>query len=190
MPLVLHTDRTNRRGLVDAAVKLQESQRPFTSKSVASRFANVSLQDLAGTYTDPGYGSLTLCAPESSSFYCNEVFADFAAVDAVSPRRESAQLLAAWPRLWSTHARLTQRSGSNMTFDINLSALFPRGYGANQTAFETSETGEGDAMVEFAVNEQGKVEGFGVFGMVGETTIRERKGGSVRERAEAWFTKV
>ena len=35
-----------------------------------------------------------------------------------------------------------------------------------------------------------EVVGFGLFGLVGEQTNREREGGSVKERADVWFERV
>ncbi|EIN06813.1 hypothetical protein PUNSTDRAFT_145289 [Punctularia strigosozonata HHB-11173 SS5] len=121
--------------------------------------AHPRLRPSALTYTDAGYGSLTFCAPTSSSHYCDRVYQDFEAVDAAAPippppSQKLSQLLAIWPRRLSTHARLVRRAGSNMTFDITMEVLFPQGYGANKTAFGMWETGS-EAIVEFVVDEKG-----------------------------------
>ncbi|TFK57591.1 beta-lactamase/transpeptidase-like protein [Heliocybe sulcata] len=148
---------------------------------------SIELTSLSGTYSNPGYGAFTICDPSSTSQYCSEVLTDFSAVDSVSKRATEAQLYAGWPRIWSTHLRFVRQKDNE--FEVIFTALFPRGYGPDSTPFETTETGEGQARAEFVV-ENGKVIGFGLFGLIGEETERDRAGGSIQQRAEAWFTRV
>ena len=80
---------------------------------------------------------------------------------------------------------------SGNKFLVQCTSLFPEGYGRDSTPFETAEIGTSEATGEFVV-EDGKVVGFGLFGMVGvdEPTERERTHTTVKGRAEAWFDKV
>ncbi|KZT23833.1 beta-lactamase/transpeptidase-like protein [Neolentinus lepideus HHB14362 ss-1] len=170
----------------DAQVNSDEptaSSPPYESSTEQS----TDLSSLSGTYSNPGYGAFTVCDPSSTSLYCSEVLADFAAVDSVIGGVSGAYLYAAWPRIWSTHLRFIHRRDNE--FELIFTALFPKGYGPDLTPFETTETGEGQGRAEFVV-ENGKVIGFGLFGLIGEETERDRLGGSVQQRAEAWFTRV
>lgn len=140
------------------------------------------LSAYTGTYGNAGYGSITLCDPGASSFYCKNVLADFNAVDSVgstpwpSPT-DLPQLYAAWDRLWGSHIRLVHVEDN--TFNASVTTLFPAGYGADKTPFETAEKDEYPGAVKFVV-EQGKVIGLGLF---------EQMDGTV-EWMSAWFHKV
>ncbi|KAG2033655.1 beta-lactamase/transpeptidase-like protein [Suillus americanus] len=148
----------------------------------------LALEELSGTYANPGYGPITFCSPSVSSSYCQDVISDFAAVDAgKSSVSQSVQLFAAWPRIWSSHIRGVHRSGN--TFVVQYTSLFPEGYGRDRTPFETAEIGTSEATAEFVV-EDGKVVGFGLVGLVGQVTERERAHTTVKDRAEVWFDKV
>ncbi|KAI6044606.1 beta-lactamase/transpeptidase-like protein [Pisolithus marmoratus] len=148
---------------------------------------SLSLDDFAGTYTNLGYGTLTLCSPSDMTFYCSGVRSDFAAVDGAHGRPSvAAELLAAWPRVWSSHVRVRHVQGT--TFNLYMTSLFPKGYGKDSTPFET-EIGTSTATAEFVFGD-GKVIGFGVSGLVGRQTERARLGASVWERAEVWFDRV
>ncbi|KIJ11027.1 hypothetical protein PAXINDRAFT_177403 [Paxillus involutus ATCC 200175] len=148
----------------------------------------LSPDDFAGTYTNPGYGAFTLCSASSASSYCAKVRSDFAAVDYVQgdpgPRLE---LLAEWPRVWSSHVRLRYQQGS--IFEIDFTSLFPNGYGKDTTPFETGESGTAEGTAEFVI-EDGEVVGFGISGLVGRLTERGRIYQNVRDRAEVWFDRV
>jgi hypothetical protein len=78
---------------------------------------------------------------------------------------------------------------SENKFLVQLTSLFPEGYGRDSTPFETAEIGTSESTAEFVV-ENGKVVGFGLFGLVGQLTERERIQTTVKDRAEAWFDKV
>ena len=77
-----------------------------------------ALGKYAGTYSNLGYGSITLCDSLNTQnlSYCAEVLADFTIVDshpscqATPCLRDKPRLLAKWSRLWSTHVRLVSIS--------------------------------------------------------------------------------
>jgi hypothetical protein len=148
----------------------------------------LALEEFSGTYNNPGYGSFTFCSPSSGSSYCHKVITDFTVVDTAKLNAPSSpQLLAAWPRVWASHIRAMHQSGNK--FLVQLTSLFPEGYGRDNTPFETAEIGTLEAPAEFVV-EDGKVIGFGVFGLVGQLTEQERTQTTVKGRADVWFDKV
>jgi hypothetical protein len=149
----------------------------------------LALEEFSGTYNSTGYGSFAFCSPSSSSSYCHEVITDFAVVDtAKSNAPSSPQLLAAWPRVWASHIRAMHQSGNK--FLVHWTSLFPEGYGSDNTPFETAEIGTSETRAEFVV-EDGKVVGFGLFGLVlNQLSGKERTHTTVKGRADVWFDKV
>ncbi|KZV70801.1 beta-lactamase/transpeptidase-like protein [Peniophora sp. CONT] len=152
-------------------------------------FTSLDIRSLEGTYAAPGYGAgFELCSASSTSEPCREVLADFSAVD--GQLRED-NLYASWPRLWSSHLRLVRVNGARFAFRPG--SLYPHGYGLNRTAFETCELecGQGGnaPWADFVI-EGDNVIGFGLRGSLGdEKTMLEKEGGSVQERADAWFAR-
>jgi hypothetical protein len=143
------------------------------------------LEEFSGTYSNRGYGSFTFCGPSNSSAYCQKVITDFNAVDtAQSSAPSSPQLLAAWPRAWVSHIRAVHQSRNK--FLVQWTSLLTEGYGRDSTPFEV---GLLESTAEFVV-EDGKVVGFGLFGLVDLLTERGRTQTTVKNRAEAWFDKV
>jgi len=183
--------------ILDSALHLSSPSTPASSRSgnvaatePTSEAENsaLSLDALAGTYANPGYGSFTLCAPASVSSYCANLRSNFTAVDSMQGNPSpSGDLLAEWPRIWSSHVRMRARHGT--LFEFYLTTPFPNGYGKDGTPFERLSVGATEKWAEFVV-EDGVVVGFGLSGLVGEWTERARKHGTVRDRAEVWFDKV
>ncbi|KAH7914454.1 beta-lactamase/transpeptidase-like protein [Hygrophoropsis aurantiaca] len=186
--------------ILDEALHLRESATALTptpDESEAPRRTinqsstsniTVALEDYAGRYVNPGYGSFTLCSPSSDSSYCSQVKADFATVDAVTGISTSVpQLLAQWPRVWSSHIRMAHVE--NSVFVVEFTSLFPNGYGIDSTPFETAEIGTSEARAQFFFKD-GKVSGFGIFGLVREVTEREKSHDTVQDKAEVWFDRV
>ncbi|KAH7929367.1 beta-lactamase/transpeptidase-like protein [Leucogyrophana mollusca] len=166
------------------------SESTAAKSSVSADDAKTALEDYAGTYANPGYGAFTLCSPSSTSFYCTQVNSDFATVDAqAGSSTATPQLLAQWPRVWASHIRMEPERVEGHTFRVGFTSLFPNGYGIDSTPFETAEVGTSEATVEFVV-EEGKVIGFGLFGLVGEVTERERIHTRVQDKAEVWFDRI
>ncbi|OBZ75017.1 hypothetical protein A0H81_05171 [Grifola frondosa] len=156
------------------------------------RGLSLALDEYAGTYHDPGYGAFTLCAPNSTSHYCSGVLGDFAPFEHFDSSPAPVTLYVAWRRMWSTHARLVHRDGD--AFGVTATALFPHGYGKNESAFETYEEGEAEGRAEFVFEEvKGvkKVKGLAL--MIDEHAVAARARqtrGTVEEIADAWFVKV
>lgn len=160
---------------------------PGSSKDIASEPLSLNLSAYTGTYTSPGYGSITLCSPASTSRYCADVLSDFSSLGPVSGSGP-ATLYGAYGSIWSTHARLSHHSRD--TFNLTFSVVFPHGYGANTTAFEDYMAGFSEGRAEFAV-EGTQVAGFAF--VVDEDAVaarQQRTGGTLKETADAWFAKA
>ncbi|KAJ7851819.1 hypothetical protein B0H14DRAFT_2761099 [Mycena olivaceomarginata] len=148
------------------------------------------LSGLAGTYSNVGYGNFTLCSAAQTtsptSLQCAGVIQDFAKVDTAAGKpSNSAELYSAWSRFWGTYLRLNPASGND--YVAQLTTLYVDGYGEDHTPFE-------DAVDDFQfkitfMEEKGKVVGLGFFVAENESW-RVKKGGSVRDTADAWFDKL
>ncbi|KAG9311213.1 beta-lactamase/transpeptidase-like protein [Chiua virens] len=178
--------------ILDSALRLKSppthTKSPSPGDTVTQPSAQnltLSLDALAGTYTDPGYGSLTLCSPFSASAYCGRVQSKISTVRG-DPNTSANDLVAEWPRVWSSHVHM--RHQRDLLFELYFSSLYPDGYGKDTTPFEVTGVGPAGGLAEFVV-EDGRVVGFGVSGLVGQLTERERTGTTVRDGAEVWFDK-
>jgi hypothetical protein len=126
----------------------------------------LSLDDSAGTYTNPGYGAFTLCSASSASSYCAKVRSDFAAVDYVQGNPGSRlELLAEWPRVWSSHVRLRYQQESIFEIDFMFYSRMDMARIPRHSKQEILGQSEGTA--EFVI-EDGEVVGFGISGLVGQ----------------------
>lgn len=68
-------------------------------------------------------------------------------------------------------------------FNVDITSLYPQGYGADSTPFETVEVGsEPEGTGEFVVKD-GKVVGLGI--KIAETKTT----GPIEDRVDVWFTK-
>lgn len=113
---------------------------------------------------------------------------DAARSDPQPPPRTIPQLFAEKPRLFATHARFVHRDADS--FDLAFTMLFPEGYGASRTPFETYEMDMYDSVAEFVV-EDGKVVGFGLFGTADPAMAGDRRDGvDIKNGAVAWFNKI
>lgn len=155
-----------------------------SSSSLAARAAPVPIQAYSGTYHNAGYGTFTLCDSTSTSPSCRRTLQTFAIVDGRDS--DPSVLYSTWPRMWSSHLRLTRIDDSDSQFDLVFTNLYPTGYGRNTTPFEFPQ---GEIVVEFVVA-KGKVSGVGLIGTVGEETDRQKQGGTIEQIADVWFDKL
>ncbi|KAF7793989.1 hypothetical protein EIP86_005115 [Pleurotus ostreatoroseus] len=95
----------------------------------ADEFA-LPLSVYEGTYSNPAYGAFTLCSPSSTSHYCTQVLDTFSSVMSLN---NATDLYAAWTTTWSTHLRFIHRTGND--FGVEITTIYPAGYGKNKTAF-------------------------------------------------------
>ncbi|KAI0689020.1 beta-lactamase/transpeptidase-like protein [Cytidiella melzeri] len=148
---------------------------------------SIPIHEYAGTYTNPGYFDVTLCDPHSSLEVagCEDVLSAFGTLE--DTKATNATLYFSWPNVWVSHGRL--RREQDNVFQFTATYLYPEGYGNNKTAFETVVTPVTFGSVTFVV-EDDQIVGFGIFGFVGETTERERIGGTIQETAEIWFERL
>ncbi|KAJ7292172.1 beta-lactamase/transpeptidase-like protein [Mycena rebaudengoi] len=137
----------------------------------------------AGTYMNLAFGNVTFCSPESTSSACKTVLRDFHTADRNVPPA-TPELYSAWPRFWCSHFRFVHIDGES--FGLVPIVLYPDGYGADKTPFANAVAG--GYLSKFLV-EKGEVAGFGVYASVQESK-RSKKGGNVRDTADAWFDKV
>lgn len=158
-----------------------------TPKASAPAFPPNVLSELTGTYSNVGYGNFTLCSSahttSPNSLQCAGVVQAFEKVDTVAGKSSNSELYSAWSRFWGTHLRLIPASGND--YAAQLTTLYTDGYGENHTPFE-------DPVFDFKITfmwEKGKVVGLGFFVAENESW-RVKKGGSVRDTADAWFDKL
>jgi hypothetical protein len=155
-----------------------------------------SLSKYEGTYGAAGYGApLTLCSSTSPSPQCTSLRKSFSAVS----QNITTSLFAEWSRLWSSHLLLTPFSASTTTitssdshkFHISFTYLYPFGYGKDTTPF-IHDTVDYNGVVEFGLNDDGEVAGFGLFDgeLTAEGLDRSKRGESLMERCDTWFERV
>ncbi|KAJ7829028.1 beta-lactamase/transpeptidase-like protein, partial [Mycena olivaceomarginata] len=149
-----------------------------TPKASAPAFPPNVLSELAGTYSNVGYGNFTLCSSAQTtspnSLQCAGVVQAFEKVDTAAGKSSNSELYSAWSRFWGTHLRLIPASGND--YAAQLTTLYTDGYGENHTPFE-------DPVFDFKITfmeEKGKV----------NESWRVKRGGSVRDTADAWFDKL
>ncbi|KAI0327940.1 beta-lactamase/transpeptidase-like protein [Cubamyces sp. BRFM 1775] len=142
-----------------------------------------------GTYTNIAYGNITFCSPDSTSSYCARVLQEFSPIEAASGKPlPNARLYAAFRRVWSTHVRLRHMNGNS--FGLVFPALFPRGFGGDETPFEYYDSVESVGRVEFLTEGQ-EVLGFALITDEEAAAARvARTNGSIQAIGDAWFTKV
>ena len=149
------------------------------------------IDSFAGTYEDPVYGQITLCSRASLSAYCQHTLADFAPIERTYPADTKWNLYATWPRVWSSHLRLTRSSPASLSFSARLPRLFPEGYGRDRTPFEYWDSNMSVGYAEFVV-ENGEVVGFALVmdGVAASARAARKPGAGAREVGDAWFRRV
>jgi hypothetical protein len=71
---------------------------------------------------------------------------------------------------------------------LQLTQVFPEGFGADQRPFEYGASPGSGSRAIFSVMKR-SVCGLGIFNLTGQHLIREKHGTNIQERAEIWFTK-
>ncbi|KAJ7151105.1 beta-lactamase/transpeptidase-like protein [Mycena filopes] len=186
---VLHR-LSNRDGAGPMAVPVPEQQHAPTPTPRHPHPPLPPHPGFVGTYSNPGYGNLTLCGLVfPTSRHCLDVIRDFRTVDSATgrPTHPLLELYSLWPRFWSSHFRLTLGSDWN-EFTASPTTLYVDGYGADRTPFEDAASATG-WRVRFVV-EDGDVLGFGLFGVAEGESWRAKKGGRVQDVADVWFDRI
>jgi hypothetical protein len=156
---------------------------------------STDIESLAGTYTDAGYGTVVLCSAAHPSTDCKSVLGNYSTLGSLdknsvygyfSPEKFWAKTISLTP---TTPSNLSSVEATAQTFSFKATKIFPTGYGANTTALQYSYTRNMDIHAEFTRGEDGKVKGFGLFGIAGPVLEREISGKTVEEKAEVWFAK-
>lgn len=156
---------------------------------------STDVESLAGTYTDAGYGTVILCSAAHPSNDCKSVLGNYSTLGPLD--KNSVYGYFSPEKFWAKTISLTPMTPSNLssveaaaqTFSFEATSIFPTGYGANKTAFEYPYTRRKDVRAEFTRGGDGKVKGFGLFGIAGPVLEREVDGKTVEEKAEVWFAK-
>ena len=133
--------------------------------------------ELAGTYSNAGYGTAVLCSMRSSSSSCQRILDNFRSVDK-SLSSNSTDLFASWATIFSSYLRFTQTNGRQ--YIIFSETIYPEGYGKNSTPFSTQIT---VGLATFVVEDE-SVAGFGITGISGVN-----RSGPVEEASDVWFVK-
>ncbi|KAJ3478968.1 hypothetical protein NLI96_g9388 [Meripilus lineatus] len=165
--------------LADFKTSVRPSQQVLTAM-----LPDLPIEAYAGTYTDPGYGSLTICTSSLTSDYCKSTLSNFITVFPDSPSSAEPVLYATWPKIWSSHFRAVPR-GKN-SFIFSFLALYPEGFGRDTTPFY-DEAFRLEVQAEFDV-EDGVVKGLAVFEDV-DYVPGEPPAGNLREVATVYFMK-
>lgn len=163
------------------------AQSPFRAVPQAA----LDLEAYAGTYTNGGYGNLTLCAPATASPYCVRARAAFALTH--NGTLAPAALLSEWTCLIASHVRLTPLPDARApgTFRLDTHFLFPEGYGEDRSPFdyEMFLPHEFGYYTQCAIGEAVEDEGCGVF-LTAEAYMSVKEDVPLREQADVWFEKV
>ncbi|KAF9022866.1 beta-lactamase/transpeptidase-like protein [Hymenopellis radicata] len=175
-----HTDWNNTYYQLAAAIMASMASK--TSLPNASS-ASVAYEDLAGSYTNEGYGYLDLCFVSDSSA-CTDILETLPTAIGDQP-----MLIAKWDKLWTSHLRLQHYDGDvwNVSLLNSLDIVDSAGNSTGQYRF--ADTSRYNAMTaEFAFDEGGAVSGFGMSGgFWGE--VLEMDGDNVEALSEVWFSR-
>lgn len=117
---------------LNSTEKASSSTATKANTSTTSFSLPFDVHKYSGTYSNPAYGNLTLCAPHTLSTYCEETRSNFSAF-ALGPE---PQLLATWLRFWASHVRITFAKDSGDKLYVEFTTLFPNGYGADESPFQ------------------------------------------------------
>lgn len=147
------------------------SQVAHTSQETAE--PSLPIEAYAGTYENAGYGTITLCAPSSTSPDCRRVLNTFATVNNLTASENRNTLYAEYGSMWSSYMRFRHVGGDD--FQMMLMDLFPHGYGKDTTPFEVNSEGSGEAVTKFELDKEGaRVLAFGFMGTQEEEEGRKR----------------
>ncbi|KAK7042563.1 beta-lactamase class penicillin binding protein [Favolaschia claudopus] len=154
---------------------------------------SVPFSDLAGTYTDPGYGSLDLCliSPkslvDSPSESCSQLIGEIPIQIPSTLDPEVPTLLARWPAFGMTHVSLAhfERNVFNVTAIFSIPTA-----NASDKPYWVQTQSDPSLVAEFALDDSEKASvGLRGFWGAGEG-VESPEGDSVKDRAEVWFEKI
>ncbi|KAF9463776.1 beta-lactamase/transpeptidase-like protein [Collybia nuda] len=146
---------------------------------------------LAGTYNNPGYGKVELCLVSNNtslSKSCQTLISKSSRILPGGVESGVPTFLGEFNALGMTYIRISHYDGN--TFNITGLNSFATGDPAKPYwVFSYPSPSDGNIFAEFAVD--GNEIGFGLTGIWGAgKDILGPKGNTMRERAEAWFTKL
>lgn len=149
----------------------------------------LNLDAYTGAYSNPAFGTFTLCSQSSvlsrtnAENTCAKVISNFTAVFPSLPPRA---LYASWPRIVLSHIQLIHES--NHTFDLKGYSLYPAGYGKDTTPFAEDITGPLNWTYETRFDVvNGKVVGLAFMDSLDGLPGGRKKEGELKDVAYAYF---
>ncbi|KAJ6609481.1 beta-lactamase/transpeptidase-like protein [Mycena sp. CBHHK59/15] len=192
--------------LIDEALKLEPIDWSARFKSLITtkvngrtiptpRPANATLPSfpfdtLAGTYQDPGYGTIDLClvSPESESSAsesCRQLLEEIPTTLPGTLDPQIPTLLARWKGFGVTHVSLAHFEHN--VFNLSGLSSIPTGNFSDRPYWVSVESDPG-LVAEFSCD---GILGVGLRGLWGAGDgVKSPKGENVKDRSEAWFEKV
>ncbi|KAF8183036.1 beta-lactamase/transpeptidase-like protein [Mycena galopus ATCC 62051] len=167
-------------------------QRPIpTPRAANPTLPSISFSALAGTYRDPGYGTLDLClvstdsSNASASESCRQIIDEIptALPGVLDPHIPT--LLARWKAFGVTHVSIAHFEHN--LFNVTGVFSIPTGNSSDKPYWVQSDT-HPNFVAEFSFD--GKA-GIGIRGFWGAGNgVESPHGDSVKDRAEVWFEKI
>jgi hypothetical protein len=185
------------------------TQRASLSEASLTTAHDLDLGQFVGTYSDAAYGNYTFCLPPKDRFplhfgddWCKQIHLAYSTVENVTALSKTKLYGYMRPLLFGygylTLTLLAQDGDRNIlnlqsertvTFELQYTAVFPKGYGTDTRPFEYGAYPGAGPRAVFSVKD-GKARGFGLFGFAGQVLLREKRGKTVEGRAEVWFNRV
>ncbi|KAJ7243609.1 beta-lactamase/transpeptidase-like protein [Mycena haematopus] len=181
-------------GRFKSLVTIGFEERPIpTPRPTNPTLPSVPFSALAGTYRDPGYGTLDLClvspknllVSESTSRSCRRLIEEIPAAlpGIVDPRIPT--ILARWQAFGVTHVSFAHFEHN--LFNVTGVFSIPTGNASDKPYWVQSDS-HPNFMAEFSFD--GKA-GVGIRGFWGAGSgVESPSGESIQERAEVWFEKI
>jgi hypothetical protein len=119
---------------------------------------------------------------------CTTVHSDYAAIGTLS----NSSLVAYFqrPNAWAKYMSISPSSHQVNTLKVELTTIFPRGYGVDTSPFEiVAHDWLVDGEWQFNAG-NGSLQGFGMYDLHDYTSDRHRRGLTVEDRAQVWFAKA
>ncbi|KAF7297526.1 Beta-lactamase class penicillin binding protein [Mycena indigotica] len=155
-------------------------------RSSNATLPTIPFPDLAGMYTDLGYGTMELCFSPESSTSCNELLQEWPTILPGTLNSSIPTLVARWPIVFGlSHIKLEHFSGNV----FNLTILGSRKIDDPDKPFFPKVIADVSMQAEFALD--GPKLGVGLCGVWGPgDDIEAPEGSSVKDKAEVWFEKL
>ena len=168
---------------------------PEPSKPEKNNPPLMALEDIAGIYFNPAYGSISLCTYSVNitgptfDGRCGSMLSEFAEAWSGEP----PSFVATWEKYWSTHMILQHSDGDRFTIRSGILSPPPFLEDKKSKPFIVEFGGmKGSAKFIYSrVSHKGlKVDGFAVKGLWGAGLHAKQLDGEDKDSAEIWFDRV